>query len=538
MRTGSSVGALAAAGKLFTVIITTCAALAALMVNAQNLGLTSWLGASDIGFAGYAARRIIISPRADSLFAIGDTAILAATVTDRRGAVLIGAPLSWSSDDTAVVAVDTTGAVIARGPGLARVTVQVREHHASAVLVVRQRAARVILGGDSALSLPEADSTRLAASVVDARGHRIRGLGVTWASSDTFAVVVDSAGRLIARAPGRAMISARAAGVAADLPVEVQLTPFRLALEAGSSQHAPTGRPLPAPVQVQVLSRGGLPVPNADVAFFPEDGAVDVEHARTDAKGRARVTWTLGPRPGRQTLRSRLPGIDTAVTVVAEADPSPAHTRVELADTVLRGTVGATLNPPVILRVTDLNGLPLSDVPVGWTAFDGGSVLPLAPRTDSLGQVVARWTLGRRTGRQRIKAEVGDARSMPPLMIAATAVAAGPKSALVVSGDGQRNTVGKLLAKPIVLAVKDIFGNPVVGAPFTVHPAAGAVIDSTLESDEAGRVTFRWTLGEKPGTQRLTVRGPKGVPVTEVTAQASAAAPAPVTVTRKKPKKG
>jgi hypothetical protein len=76
---------LGSAGKWFTALITTFAAVAGLLVNAQNLGLTSWLGSVDLGIAAHAARRIVVAPKADTLLAIGDTAVLAVTVTDRRG---------------------------------------------------------------------------------------------------------------------------------------------------------------------------------------------------------------------------------------------------------------------------------------------------------------------------------------------------------------------------------------------------------------------------------------------------------------------
>jgi hypothetical protein len=507
MPSGRSAGTLGVVGKWFTAILTSFAAIIALLVNAQNLGLTSWFGATDFGFAGYAVRRIIVTPRADSLVALGDTAVLAATVTDRRGAVLIGVPLEWVSEDTMVATVDSTGAVVARGPGLARITAAVREHRAVATVYVRQQVAQVTISGDSALSLPEADSLRVSALAFDARGHRVRGSGVRWTSTDTFVVVVDSTGRVRSRAPGRAQLVASAGPVENRLGVEVRLTPFRLRLVDGGEQHAAAGRALPDPITIEVLSRSGQPVPGAEVIFASAQGMLEHERLRTDARGRVQPSWVLGNRPGPHQLRGRIAGVDSTIVISANADPTPADTRIELADSALEGTVGTTLNPPVILRLVDPDGAPLRDIAVSWTAMDGGSAAPLAPRTDSLGQAIGRWTLGRKAGKQRLRVQVGDARSMPLLTVAATARAAAPASLTVVSGADQKVMAGKA-AQPIVLQLRDSLGNAVPEVKLTVTASTGSLRDSLLTSDAAGRATVRWTAGSTTATAILVISAP------------------------------
>jgi alpha-tubulin suppressor-like RCC1 family protein len=59
---------------------------------------------------------LAITPRLASL-ALGDSAQLTATVSDRGGAVLTGAVVTWSSADTAVLTVSPSGLARARGPG-------------------------------------------------------------------------------------------------------------------------------------------------------------------------------------------------------------------------------------------------------------------------------------------------------------------------------------------------------------------------------------------------------------------------------------
>lgn len=535
MGSGRSAGTLGVVGKWFTAILTSTAAIIALLVNAQNLGLTSWFGATDFGFAGYAVRRIILSPRADSLIALGDTAVLAATVTDRRGAVLIGVPLVWVSEDTTIATVDSTGAVVARGPGLARITASVREHRATATVLVRQQVARVSVTGDSTISLAEADSAQFNAVAFDGRGHRVRGAVLRWISSDTFVVVVDSNGRARSKAPGHAQLTAMSGSIQGGVGVDVRLTPFRLRLVDGGEQHAAAGRALPDPVTIEVLSRGGQPVPGAEVLFAATQGTVEHERLKADARGRVQPGWVLG-RPGPHQLRGRIAGIDSIVTVRAEADPTPADTRIELADSTLTGTAGAALNPPVILRLVDPAGAPLSDIAVAWTAMDGGSVVPLAPRTDSLGQAIGRWTLGKKTGKQRLRVQVGDARSMPAFTVSAAARAGAPAMIAVVSGADQKVAAGKA-AQPIALVVRDSLGNGVPEVKLTVKASTGAIRDSLLTSDAAGRATLRWTAGPTTATAILVIFAPDSAVRVPVRAQVFAKQSASKPVAKPAPKK-
>ncbi|HXI19932.1 MAG TPA: Ig-like domain-containing protein, partial [Gemmatimonadales bacterium] len=223
-------GPFGGAGKYFAYFVSTGAALAALLVNARNLGLASWLGANGLGFANHAARRVTLTPKADTAFALGDTIILAATVTDRQGSVLVGAQLAWQSEDSAVATVDSTGAVVARGPGTTRVSVKVRNLTADSRVIVVQRPVRVVVLGDTALTLREGDSLRLNAQALDAREHRLRYPVPEWRSADTSVAVVDSSGLVEARSAGRTTFTATLGNLSAIVIARVDLAPASLHL--------------------------------------------------------------------------------------------------------------------------------------------------------------------------------------------------------------------------------------------------------------------------------------------------------------------
>lgn len=514
---------LGGAGKWITATITTGAALAALLVNARNLGMSQWLGLAD-----FSARRVWVTPRADTLLAVGDTTVLAATVTDERGVSLSGVNLRWDSDDVGVATVDSAGTVVARGPGVAIISVWVRDLSARARVAVRQIPVGVEILGDSVVGLLEGDTVLFTAQTLDARGHPIREMAPHWRSDDTAVIHIDSLGRAFALAPGWAALTAAHGDYAAGIRVQVELAPAAIELVAGDAQRMPAARSLPQPVVVRVVSRQGTPIPDVPVAFMPSDGegVVTPDTVVTNRDGQARTTWTLGSRPGRQYLVASTYLLDSTRTVVAEADPVPGNTTLTPLDTLPEGVVGDSLPEPVIVRAADSTGAALADVPVIWTVLDRGDVVPLHERTDSLGEARARWTLGPRAGQQRLRVQIGNPRTLPPTTLAAMARPAAATHLATVSGERQRGTVGAALAKPVVVSVRDSFGNGVPDIELRVTGRSGT--DSVVTTDSAGRAAIRWTLGRVAGTDTLTVRA-RGIDSTvAVTAQARPAAAANV----------
>ena len=496
-------GPLSGAGKWITALITTGAALAALLVNARNLGVSQWLGLAD-----HAVRRVWVLPRADTLRAIGDTTVLAATITDERGAALTGVSLRWRSSDSAVAIVDSSGAVVARGPGIAVVTAAVRDRVAEARIVVRQTPVRVAVLADSVVALLEGDTVRFSAQAVDARDYPIRELAPWWRSEDSSIVTVDSAGRAIARAPGQVSLAAVYGNFDARITAQVELAPAAVELVAGGDQRLPAGGTLPRPVVVRVRSRGGAPVPDIPVAFAPADGEgiAAPDTAFTGRDGEARTTWTLSHRPGRQRLVASVGALDSVLVVVAEADPLRGNTVVTPVDTALTGMVSDTLRDLVTVRAADSSGAALVDVPVSWTALDRGTVEPLDTRTDSAGEARARWVLGPRAGVQRVRVQVGNPRTVPPVTITARATPGAPARLVVVSGQGQAGTVGARLSKAVILGVRDASGNGVPGVPVAVKVLQGTVTDSAPVTDSTGHVAIRWDLSRQVGAHGIELR--------------------------------
>ena len=517
------------ASKLVTAIASTGAAVVSIFSFLYSFGVVGE-PESHKTVGSFGAAWVAVSPKADTARAIGDTLHLAATVTDKSGSVLVGVRPRWTSDNPDAAIALPDGSVIARGPGAATILVTVADLTARSRIFVRQVVTSIDIGGDSAIVLGEGERRSIRVRPLDARGHPVRGVGAEWKVSDTTIVIVDSLGVFVGRNPGRAIITATAAGVAAHGPLTVVPVPAAIALHSGADQRAIAGSALPQPVVVRVTSRRGKPVEGAVVRFRGEHGEPTTEPrvALTDADGRARATWTLGDLPGRQTLLAAVEHVDSALAITAEAEPVAANTRLTALSEQLTGPAAAKLPAPVVIRVTDSTSRVLPNVPVSWTALDGGRVEPLAARTDSAGEARAHWTLGPNAGTHRLRAYVGVGRAVPPLTVAATALAGVPARLTLVSGDNQRARAGSELPKAVTIRVTDRTSNPVAGATIALSVSAGSVADTALQTDSLGIASTRWTMGRTAGAQTLVARV-DSVPPLRVTARALPRSPANLT---------
>ena len=520
------------AGKLVAVAASSGAALVTIFSALYSYGMIGNTEShQSIGNLG--AAWVGLRPSVDTAASIGDTVHYAATVTDRNGSILVGARPTWTTGDSTVAIVRPDGSVIARGPGKTVVSVVVGKLVAHSRILVQQRVATVevaVGGGDSVVTIPEGSHLQLKARALDARGYRIAGVVPSWHIDDSTVAAVDTAGALTGRNAGRTVVTAKVDAVSGRAGVSVVTPASAIALVAGSSQRAVAGMALPQAVVVRATNRRGAPAAGKLVTFRLTDGQGSVEPTtvRTDADGRARATWTLGAYPGRQWLFASVENVDSALTVVAEADPVASNTRVAVLADQLTGRAGEALADSIGIRVTDSIGRILPDVPVRWVAVDG-TVETQSSRTDSLGVARAQWKLARRTGTQRARAQVGSgpgSRDIPAITVTATALAGAPAAVVVESGDNQRAAAGADLPRPIVVRVVDATGNGVSGAKLDLAASGGSVPDSVLRTDSLGVARTGWTLGRSAGAYTLAIHAEGVKKVIKVAAQAKPAAPA------------
>lgn len=145
---------------------------------------------------------------------VGKTRQLTAIVQDSAGNELTGRLVRWSSSDTALVKVDSTGLVTGIAAGPAVITARSGRAVDSAPVFVLGSVASVKVTPRSATVLV-GETRPLTATVRDELGNELANRDIVWTSSDTSVAQVDSAGLVTGIAEGGATIAA-AVGVHAD----------------------------------------------------------------------------------------------------------------------------------------------------------------------------------------------------------------------------------------------------------------------------------------------------------------------------------
>jgi hypothetical protein len=177
-------------------------------------------------------------------------------------------------------------------------------------------------------------------------------------------------------------------------------------------------------------------------------------------------------------------------------EPAVQGLQVEArTDTMLTGTVGATITAVPVVRVT-LNGAAAPGRDVVFRASGGGTVEIQSQRTDTAGLASpGSWKLGTKAQPQTLTAWVTGARA---LVFTAVAKAAQPDTMRFVAGNHQTAAAGAQLSTPLRIRLADRYGNPVpdwtVG--YGTIAGGGSVSGGTVKSDSLGIATSGpWTLG-------------------------------------------
>jgi hypothetical protein len=187
-----------------------------------------------------------------------------------------------------------------------------------------------------------------------------------------------------------------------------------------------------------------------------------------------------------------------------------------------RGTVGAPLPEPLIVRVVASDNAGVGGRRVAFTPVGAGAALRLDPDTavtNSQGEASTTWVLGTHVGEYRVDAHLVATGAVPePVSFSAQAVAGPPDTLAGASPLDRAGRRGLVVSDPLVVRVADRFGNPVDGARVTWAVVAG---DGDLSAAETptgpdGTAAVTWELGDRVGVQKATasIAGVTGSPVT------------------------
>ncbi len=217
----------------------------AAIATVDSTGLVTAVGAGEVevtatssGVTSRAALSVMVpvpttltvTPDTMALTALGQSAQFGAEVRDQAGRLVMGAAVSWTSDDPTVAAVDSTGSVTAVGNGTAMITATAGEASGTAAVTVDQ-AVSALAVTPAVDTLLVGDTLRLSAEATDANGHAVEEAGFAWESGDAAIVTVDSTGLVRGVAEGAATISAATESTQGIAQITV-FSPDRAALVA------------------------------------------------------------------------------------------------------------------------------------------------------------------------------------------------------------------------------------------------------------------------------------------------------------------
>jgi alpha-tubulin suppressor-like RCC1 family protein len=182
-------------------------------------------------------------------------------------------------------------------------------------------------------------------------------------------------------------------------------------------------------------------------------------------------------------------------------DPAsaPVPTQLAVAGGGQTGAAGAALAQPLVARVTDEDGDPVSGVMVRWTV-SAGTVTPDSVKTDGQGEARAVWTLGGAAGQQTATAT---AAGLNPASITATATAAAAAQVVARPDSLALSLVGDTATLRVTAA--DRFGNGVAVAFTSLDPAVATVSGEGVVS-AAGNGTTRIVVSSGTVADTVPVR--------------------------------
>lgn len=326
----------------------------------------------------------------------------------------------------------------------------------------------------------------------------------------------------------------------------IALTPTQLAAQFGVL--------LDTPIRVRVLDERGRPVRSAVVKYsvlagagvFSADSTLTNDQGITEVLFRPLTTGTVivearVERPGGGTDQVQF-------TIRVLADPTVAADISRVSGNGQSQPVGSVLPEPLVVRVVNPDGFPVTEFPITFTLEDaqgelaGVSGSPDGPfggqvtlSTDASGQARAFLRLGTEDGPHVVTASgvvgEGSARTTETLTFTATATASDRVAELVaISGQIQTVVIDTLHdpssdefqgrdPNPLVVQALDRFGNPVqvvtvswfvadgggnLASSATVTDANGLTQNVVAEVTEGRNVVVAFTPGADPVEFEIT----------------------------------
>lgn len=289
----------------------------------------------------------------------------------------------------------------------------------------------------------------------------------------------------------------------------LMISPSTLQIVSGNNQIVAPGTQAKEPLVVNV-SAEGKPTPGQTVSWSVTSGQATLSSATsvTDSSGNASVNFTAGDSTQPIVIQASIPGSQVTLT----ASPVIASIAAVSGDNQ-SGPQGSAGDAPLVVRVTDSTGKPLSGQTVYWGVSAGQAVLAASSSTtDADGRASMGFQFAATPGSSTVIASVGSAQVGFTISTFAPALQS-------VSGANQSGVVGTTL-QPFVVQIGSAAtdGGHVQSGPrglgqiavsWSVLQGGGTLAAMQTFTDASGRTSNTLTLGTSPGVNvvQATVAG-------------------------------
>ncbi|HMC67920.1 MAG TPA: Ig-like domain-containing protein, partial [Mycobacteriales bacterium] len=264
---------------------------------------------------------VTVTPASGSLY-VGQTVQLTATPKDSAGNPLTGRVIAWSSDNTTVATVSTSGLVTGKGAGSATITAATGGKSGTSTITAAIVPVASVVVSPASASVATGNTVQLTATPKDSVGNTLTGRTITWSSSATSVASVSSSGLVTGVTIGSATITAATGGKSGSSAITVTAPPppgthtgWYAAPNGSSSGDGSSGRPWNLPT---ALSGGNGKVQPGDTVWLR--GGTYAGQFRSTLTGTAAAPIVVRQYPGERAIIDG--GGSTSDTFVADGSYS------------------------------------------------------------------------------------------------------------------------------------------------------------------------------------------------------------------------
>jgi hypothetical protein len=232
----------------------------------------------------------------------GDTLRLDAKSFDRQGNPLGTQPVVWSTSDSRVGRISSSGLLTATGIGSGFVMADAEGQRDSVSLQVEAAIRRIRVRPDQS-TLQPGDTLRMLGTPQDAAGRTVDGRELVWTSSNASVARVSSSGLVTAIARGTASITATSEGVAGSATLTVQ---DRVATVTVSPEMDDLSVGEKVDLVATLRSSGGQVLTGREIAWSSD---------RPDVASVGSAGQVIARAPGTATVVARSEGVDGRTTI-------------------------------------------------------------------------------------------------------------------------------------------------------------------------------------------------------------------------------